>query len=507
MNYIKFNLLFTLFLLFLSLGCSQTRFIPSERILDWQTAGYHRNPVDNLPKPENYLYVQPPANDPAINYRNITQKINEASKLNGRTAIILDEGTYKLSGPIKLGIKNNYIIIKGQGIGKTIIYSDVGNKKKRNDIFLLTGRKIKLTGKYEIIDYDKESRTIFLNKKLKELKADDYIDIRVPNGSWDNSINHDRWGPKDYFGQVVEIVSFDTSETRLQLRDDISFVWKTAKKESIVPYIEIIDPVREIGIEDVTLISDTNNNGIGVNIAFTLAVDSWLKNIESVNPPMDHVNISTSSSIEIRGSYFHEAQDYGYVPGAGYGVSIFNRSTNCLVENNIFKHLRHSMMVSLSVSKNVFGYNYSLDQYSFPAQYLGDLNVHGHYAFGNLFEGNYVDRITADDYWGKNGPYNTFFRNYCKYNSLVLQQADFSNVIGNKCKLIIENSNGLLIDSSSVDNFIPDISYYRKRKPEFYDDSLSWPSIGPPTEKDSKVLEQNIPARKRYCSWKGSDCN
>ena len=472
--------------------------IPLERRVDWSSAGYHRNPADNLPKPDNLLFVESPSLNPEINYRNIVSKIEEASNNQGLTAVILSEGVYKISKPIRLSVKNSALIIKGMGEEKTTIHCDASDKSKRNDIIVIKGNRKTFTEQYKIIAYDKEQKRISLDRKLEKLSKGDFVDIRVPNGSWHNSIHHTRWSPQDYFGQIVEVDSVYSDGKHFLLKDDISYVWENARKESLVPYLEILDPVSEIGIEDIKLIADTTNNNVGINISFELATNCWVKNVKSINPPMAHININSCSSIEIRNSFFYDAQDHGYVPGAGYGVSIFNRSTNCLVENNVFEHLRHSMMVSLGASRNVFGYNYSLEQYSIPTKNLADLNIHGHYPFANLLEGNYVDRITADNYWGKNGDKNTFIRNFCKYKYIVLQETNSANLVGNIGKIIVDKSSNLLINAAESDNYNRDISYYRKQKPEFYPSQLLWPSIGPPTLENGISLPQTIPARIRY---------
>jgi len=504
MNFRLYFILCLFFTIQISAQIGET--IPLDRRVDWQTVGYHRNPVDNLPKPDNFLFVEPPSLNPQINYRNIVSKIEEAVNIEGITAVIMQEGVYRISKPLRLGINNSNLIIKGMGEDKTTIFCNAGDRKKRNDIIVIKGNKKTFAEPYKIISYDNERRRITIDRNLGELSAGDYIDIRVPNGSWHNSINHGRWSPQDYFGQIVEVVSSDTDGFRFQIKDDISYIWENATQENLIPFLEILEPIKEIGIEDIKLVSDTNNNNVGINISFELAVNCWVSNVKSVNPPMAHININSCSSIEIRNCYFLDAQDHGYVPGAGYGVSVFNRSTNCLIEDNIFKHLRHSMMVSLGASRNVFGYNYSLDQYSSPTKHLADLNVHGHYPFANLFEGNYVDRITADNYWGKNGNFNTFIRNYCKHKYIVLQETNRANLIGNVCKMKIEKSDDLLIGETLTEEYNKDVSYYRNEKPIFYPETFSWPSIGPPTISSGVSLPQNIPAKRRYCSWPGSDC-
>jgi hypothetical protein len=88
------------------------------------------------------------------------------------------------------------------------------------------------------------------------------------------------------------------------------------------------------------------------------------------------------------------------VGGFAYGV-VANASRANLIENNIFYHLRHSMVVHAGASWNVYGYNYS---------FAADMFVHGAHAHMNLFEGNVVDKMHADFTHGS-GSYNAFFRN------------------------------------------------------------------------------------------------
>jgi len=170
---------------------------------------------------------------------------------------------------------------------------------------------------------------------------------------------------------------------------------------------------QNIGIEDLKITYDYNVSNNVIGILFNHAANCWVSGIESDSPFYYHVKVARSSEIEITGSYFHHS--IAYQGGQAYGVLVEWRSTNVLVENNIFEHLRHSMIVARGASGNVFGYNYSFDQFShdnsYNENYLGDINVHGHFPFANLFEGNICEFIQIDDFWGFAGPNNTFFRN------------------------------------------------------------------------------------------------
>ncbi|MBM4395981.1 MAG: hypothetical protein FJ087_09850 [Deltaproteobacteria bacterium] len=55
------------------------------------------------------------------------------------------------------------------------------------------------------------------------------------------------------------------------------------------------------------------------------------------------------------------------------------------------------MMVTTGANGNVFGYNYSRDPYRSETinDFSGDISVHGHWPFANLFEGNVVANVMA----------------------------------------------------------------------------------------------------------------
>jgi len=196
-----------------------------------------------------------------------------------------------------------------------------------------------------------------------------------------------------------------------------------------------------------------------------------------------------------------------------------SHTTDSKVENSIFARLRHAMILASGANGNVYAYNYSTDPRSttdFPFDNNGDLSLHGHYAYANLFEGNIVQNLIVDDYWGAPGPYNTFFRNREEsYGIQILDQygyavkSDQQNLVGNevtnysffKGRYVIQTSNNFTYDNNvkgkinppGTDNLI-DSSYYLPSKPYFWDISDNWPSIG-----GSNFLNSgSIPAKKRY---------
>ncbi len=185
---------------------------------------------------------------------------------------------------------------------------------------------------------------------------------------------------------------------------------------------------KNIGIEDLFIIQD---NWTSIE-SFTIKLNSnakncWIKGVESSYTQRFHIGIYGNYNT-ISGCYFHDAHDYSDAGGNGYGVCLSGKSEHNLIENNIFKHLRHSMVLQAGAKYNVIGYNYSKDPHGFNSgiEYsscLSDLLFHGREVGDNTFEGpqynlcegNYVEKIRMDAEHKANGPNNTFFRNLAEY--------------------------------------------------------------------------------------------
>jgi len=169
---------------------------------------------------------------------------------------------------------------------------------------------------------------------------------------------------------------------------------------------------------------DMPAEGGGYNIYFDYAVNSRVSGVESDSSSGSHVYISRSAQIKVEGSYFHNAFAYDGVSTHGYGVTLAHHSSGSLIVNNIFVYLRHAMMVKTGANGNVFAYNYSRDPFRSEAisDFSGDISLHGHYPFANLFEGNIIQNIIIDHYWGPSGPRNTFFRNRAELWGIIMTQ-------------------------------------------------------------------------------------
>ncbi|MBN3034817.1 MAG: hypothetical protein JW861_04470 [Bacteroidales bacterium] len=337
--------------------------------------------------------------------------------------------------------------------------------------------------------------------------AGDYIQIREDNGSWDT--NPATWA--EYaVGQIVGVVSI--SGDTLFLEDPLRITFEASLNPTAGPFT----PKTHAGIESLYIerIDDVPTSGPN-NVLISFAKDCWIRGVESNKSVGSHIVVRWSTHIEISGCYFHDAFAYDGSSNHGYGVTLNNHCGLCLVENNIFKHLRHAMMTKVGANGNVFGYNYSLDVYrtEYPNNYSGDISLHGHFSFCNLFEGNIVQNIITDHAWGPSGPYNSFFRNRAELYGIIITSGtlttSYQNYVGNEItntgflmgQYSLSGSNhfeygnnlkGNIIPSGT--NNLPDESYYCSQKPEFWDINMNWPSIGIP----NTISSGTIQAKLRY---------
>ena len=336
----------------------------------------------------------------------------------------------------------------------------------------------------------------------------DLIELRQTNGAWDvvpidwaaNSVGH--------ISQISQ-VKFDTIFLKSPFRIDFDM--------SLIPEVRKLDPISNVGIKCLTINRlDCPTSGAGSNMMFNFATQCEVIGVESNVSVGSHISINDCSNIFISGNYIHHACTYDGAGTRGYGVTMSQHSSECVVVNNIFRYLRHAMMVKTGSNGNIFAYNYSIESYRSETihDFSGDISLHGHYAFANLFEGNIIQNIIIDHYWGPAGPFNTFFRNrtelYGIYmTSSTLIETDKQNIVGNEVpgpsfpygQYVLTGTDHFQYGNNVKGNIIPagtdnlpDSSYFLNDKPDFWTNTSTWPSIGIPNELNA----QSIPARDRY---------
>lgn len=393
------------------------------------------------------------------------------------------------------------IVIKGDGAEATTFTMDLGG----------SGHSFGINGAV-----NNSITTPFTDFAAKD---DDFITVDDPSifsiGDWiqiiqnDSSLITSAWANKTV-GQIIQIKDVTTDKLFLEspLRLDYDLIRD--------PYVVKINPAKNVGIECLKILRlDDTSPSHTSNVSFSYAVNCWVNGIESENCTFSHVRANRSSNLHISKSYFHHGFDYGG-GGRAYGVMLQVTSNECLVENNVFEHLRHSMIVQAGSNGNVFAYNYSFDPYweSVPTNSAGDLVLHGNYTYANLFEQNICQNIVIDNSHGPNGPYNTLLRNRAEQYGIFFS-ADNSpdqNFLGNEIPntgipyslvnytiqgaghFIHGNNNKGNIHPSGTSNLV-DSSYVYDGIPDFIPPG-QWCGIGTPNAMGSGTIS----AYERYHS-------
>ena len=478
--------------------------IPEERLVDWSNAGaqtkinYER--IVHLSSDE--LNISGTSNSDIVN-----GIIN--NKANVSTLIVFPEGSFVFEKPIIIGKSN--VGIKGQGVEKTELIFDLPGKSScinisgfSQSIYVKVQGDIKFRSKSIVVD------AINLLNNAKWLKI----------ACQDKDLVSSNWAIESVAQiQRINSISGDTVYFESEFRKDF------LAKDSI--NLTIINPVENISIECLKIKRlDNSSPEQTSNISFQYTANSVVSNIESENCNFSHIEASNSSNITISNSYFHHSFEYGG-GGRAYGVMLQFSTGEVLVQNNVFEHLRHSMITQAGANGNVFAYNYSFDPFwsetSLPANSSGDMVLHGNYPFANLFESNICQNIVIDNSHGANGTLNTFFRNRAELwgiffsantspkqnfiaNEITNNTFPYNlvnyNILGEDHYIYANNNKGTLIPDKPAPLNIK--SLFNKSKPDFLDDT-EFGGIGFP----SNPNENSISAKRRYESGDifNSSCN
>lgn len=497
------KLYYSILLLCLSIY-STAQIIPDANRVDWSGAGY---PTPSFPEADTLVNVMDfgAVGDGVADDRDAV--VAAIAAVSGHLGLIyFPPGTYKITSTVSLP---SNVILHGEGPTATFIKFNMGGSAI--DGFRISG-SVNNTEIPVISGYTKGSMQLIIDDAYENFfTAGDYVELRQTNGSWDT--NPATWATYSV-GQVAEITS--VLGTTLTLNQQLRIDYDVA----LNPHLRKITPKTNVGIQCMSIERiDEPPSGAGYNILFANAANCWVKGIESNKSVGSHVMIENSTNIEVRGSYFHHAFTYDGSGTRGYGVTLNNHSGLCLIEDNIFNHLRHAMMVKHGANGNVFGYNYSIDPFrsETPSNAGGDISIHGHFPYANLFEGNIIQNYMIDHYWGPAGPYNTFFRNRTELYGIIMTNSNgydsnLQNFVGNEAPntgLFMGNyvitgtghiQHGNNIRGSvtpSGTSTVNDNSYYLNNIPWFWGLSGfpgTWPTIGYPNLGNSG----SIPAKDRY---------
>lgn len=489
----KFKLLFCLFAL--SIGhlfvLGQNAILPANQQIDWSIAGVEGG-IPNYPV-ESSVVDFGAVGDGVTDDLAAFQAAIDAAPNN--SAVFVPAGTYLLKGSLLL--RNNNTVLRGDcpASSSRLLFSFNGNSNATainitssnpdNLDQVLNSSLPKGTSSFQLSD-----ATGYTVGKYAEIWQDNDAAIMYTNPAWNVP------SAETSVGQFFKVLAVNGNTVIVDRPLHINY------NTSLNPVMRPINTYRHyVGVEDL-YIEQLDPGAYNINIG--AAVNCWIRNVESKKCTRGHFIIARSLGCEVRNNYAYESHDYGS-GGRGYGVVLGRHSTNHLIENNIFRTLRHAMIISRGVTGCVFGYNYSIDQHWPFAHQAADLSIHGHYPSMNLFEGNIVEYAHNSDYWGPSGPGNTLFRNRIEVTNIrVSDQSHFQNIVGNEIlqgSIIIDlNVNNTWLRANNVQGVIQNpvsgsisSSLYHSNAPDFLN-GYAFPPIGP----EYSINTHSIPAKDRY---------
>ena len=488
-------------LIFLSVSLNLlAQVIPDSLRVDWSGAGYQ----GTIPSPSLIINVKKFGAYGDSSHDDYTAVINAINSSSQLRVIYFPAGKYLIQSTLQLP---SNVVLRGDGNNATNLCFSLTSGNCINISSAQVNTFINIDS-----GYIKGSNIIYVSN-ASLLNAGSYAEIKETNGAW--NVVPASWAA-NCVGQIVKIVSIQNDSVTIDAPLRITYT------KDLQPQIRLINPVQNTGVEcmKITRLDSTPNN-YGYNINFSYAENCWVTGVESNKSQGSHILLNTSSHVTVSGCYFHDAFTYDGVGTAGYGVTLIQHTSDCKIENSVFRHLRHSMVAKQGANGNVFGYNYSFDpnRTEFPSDGGGDLLLHGHYAFANLFEGNICQNIIIDQSWGPSGPCNTFFRNRALLYGIGIIDTTVASVQENFVGNEITNSgiaNGYPMGSYYLNpnteftyannvrgnilpagtNTLTDSSYYLTAKPYYWDTDSSWPSVGIP----NTINTSSNPAMTRYLS-------
>lgn len=492
------RIIFLIFIINLNIIIAQD--IPKERLANWSNVGVKSTNTDNYIEHDFYEIKNKYnySDDETITY------ILENNKL-GFNRIYFRNGIYNFSKPIILpsntsivGESSELTIFEFDLGGFYHLLSSIGNTNKDTTFLTIALQSKSISFKIENHNL-REGDLIYLFDEDKDKITSDWAKYST--------------------GQIIEIESVENDLIKLK-----SEVRRNFSIENIPRFITL-NLVENVRISNISIIRKDQTESQTNNIYFNYVKNSSVSCVKSYNSNFAHITIANSLNCEVTGSYFQDGFDYGG-GGKAYGVMIQFATSECLIYNNQFNHLRHSMILQAGANGNVISYNYSKNPYwtdvTLPSNSAGDLVLHGNYPYSNLFEGNTIQNIVIDDSHGQNGKYNTFLRNRAELYGLFMNPgtpSNSQNFIGNE----ITNSNFLMGNYflSGSDHFefgnnikgkvtpentdyITLESLYILQKLDYYNEN-NWPPIGLPrklNEFNTEAENSNINEFLTSCDYK-----
>jgi hypothetical protein len=317
------------------------------------------------------------------------------------TAVLLPAGTFRTTVPIGAS-GGKSVAIRGSGAGTTTIR------------FFGAGAAITFSGTgpnagVGIVSGYRAGSTSLGLSNVSGLAVGQYAMVSETND--DAFLGGATTYMHNAVGQIVRISSI--AGTTVTIDRPLYYAHSATNS----PILQRLDNIDTVGVENLSI--DCSNSNQATGIRFGDVTNGWIRKVEVTGSMGWHVTLTRCARCEVSRNYIHHGRDFG----SAYGICLYGRSTDNLVEDNIVYYQRHHITFEYSGCGNVIGYNFcniGWDE-NHPAvpPVMQSIHNHGGFQSKNLIEGNSADQINHDAYLSQCASDGMFlFRNHSRAYSI-----------------------------------------------------------------------------------------
>ena len=370
--------------------------IPADRLNDWTYTGV----PGGIPNRTTICATLNPGAS--------ASQINSAISSCNNGVVYLNAGTYNVTG---IQLYKSNVTLRGAGADKTILKGGniiaMGNGGNSASGISITGGTAK-------------GSTAITVSNTSGLSAGMMIEIDRAN---DPGVVVSTTGNASRFIRQVNRIKSISGNT-INLENPLFYNFNSS------PTIRYTFPTftSMSGVEDLKL-DHSGSGSSGYAFYTNYCYGCWVKGVHSYNPYGFHMVILGTLNIEIRDSFFNDAQTVG-ANNAGlavYGSDLYGSNSNMKIENNIFDKSFPGIELQNSTSGNYLGYNYGHATQVVPDDYFTTwmfLDNHGPHDMMNLWEGNTGELFGSDGYFGGSSHGVAFRNNFTGVNLRGPQNPD-----------------------------------------------------------------------------------
>ena len=410
-----------------SVNKSRQEIIPSDRLVDWSRAGVWASGVKGIPtypvgitmqntNPAGAYYIKP--NDATSETATANRAAFNAALTEcplGR-AVLVPAGRYCTNGTVFI---NRRVVLRGESPATTTISNITGSN------VIQIGGSGNSSNYYNVLSgYEKGSSALVVSSadisrfsvgsivRIDQLNDPNLV-TSVGTGGNCGWCGRDGLGGTRAMGEVARVTGI--SGNTITLNRLLYYNYKAEYEPQICPMTGA-NTLENAGVESLHITFETAQSaGSGVQISYS--VGCWVKGCEVSNFRSAGILPRWGAySCEVRENYIHHPSVYS--SGAGYAIRIMGYVCDSLVEDNIIYSAHTGVDIDTGGAGNVVAYNYAARIFAAGnvRWLLGGANTHAAHPYMNLFEGNYMEQMFFDNYWGSSS-HNVIFRNYLRGTS------------------------------------------------------------------------------------------